>query len=114
MFTSLIVGLLLMQGADARPIMISGTIAQVQMLNPAISISVAGIGPDLRRATYIVMGPAPNSLIRSGFKSEMLKVGETVTVEGFRKDADPLTIRSATITFADGRKLSLGQSVSGL
>jgi hypothetical protein len=35
------------------------------------------------------------------------------SVEGYRDDQSSLTIRSATITFADGRKLFLGRSVSG-
>src|SRR5215472_13682568 len=54
-------------------------------------------------------GYPPNMLVRQGWKREVtLKVGDTITVFGWRARFDPNLGAAREVTFADGRKLNAG------
>jgi len=89
-----------------RPITFTGTIKQVEWMNPHIYTQVEVKQPDGTSLVYRVEGGPPNSLFRQGWRKDDLKVGETVTVTGLRAKSDTsMNIGQATITTADGRKI---------
>jgi len=97
----------------AKPITITGKVTQVHFQNPSISIMVEVNSPS-GTVTYTVKGGAPNTLVRTGVTPATFNTGETVTVEGLRStDKDSRLIGAATVTMSDGRRIPLGQSVSG-
>ncbi len=97
-----------------KPIVIKGTVSQVVFVNPSMSLSVQVTEADGKIVTYAVKGGAPNTVIRNGFTPQSLRPGDLVTVEGLRaKDPELLMIGMATLTLPDGRKIFLGESVSG-
>jgi len=58
---------------------------------------------------YHVEGGPPNSLFRQGWRKDSLKVGDVVTVSGWRaKNQDSPNVGQATITTADGKKIYSG------
>ena len=87
----------------SKPITFTGTVKKVAWMNPHIYTHVEVKQPDGKILEYRVEGGPPNSLYRSGWREDSLKVGETVTVRGVRaKSETSMNVGTATITKADG------------
>jgi hypothetical protein len=92
-----------------KPVSFTGTVKKVEWTNPHIYTQVETKGPDGKIIVYRVEGGAPNSLYRSGWRKDTLKVGETVTVSGIRaKREDSTNVGPATITTSDGKRMFAG------
>ena len=93
----------------SKPVSFTGTVKKVEWTNPHIYTQVETKGPDGKIIVYRVEGGAPNSLYRSGWRKDTLKVGETVTVSGIRaKREDSFNVGNATITTSDGKRMFAG------
>lgn len=89
-----------------RPVTFTGTVKQVDWMNPHIYTHVEVKNPDGSVVVYKVEGGPPNSLFRQGWRRDSLKVGDTVTVSGLRAKIDTsMNIGVATITTEDGRRM---------
>jgi hypothetical protein len=89
-----------------KPISFTGTIKQIDWMNPHIYTHVEVKQPDGKMVIYKVEGGPPNALYRAGWRRDTLKVGETVTVKGVRaKNTESMNIGVATIVTADGREV---------
>ena len=92
-----------------KPIEFTGTVKMVEWTNPHIYTQVETKTPDGKTVVYRVEGSAPNSLFRSGWRKDTLKVGDTVSVKGVRaKREESFNVGNATITTADGRRMFAG------
>jgi Family of unknown function (DUF6152) len=91
-----------------KPITLSGTVAKVDWTNPHIHfyVDVKGEGGNVTQWKF--EGYPPNMLIRQGWKREMLKPGEPITVFGWRARDDSNLAAAREVTFGDGRKLAAG------
>ena len=97
----------------SKPIKFTGTVKAVEWTNPHIYTQVEVKEPDGKMIVYRVEGAAPNGLFRQGWRKDSLKIGETVTVNGYRaKIESSMQIGQATITTADGRNV-FGQGAAG-
>jgi hypothetical protein len=93
----------------SKPVSFTGTVKKVEWTNPHIYTQVEAKSPDGKIIVYRVEGGAPNSLYRSGWRKDTLKVGETVTVSGIRaKREDSTNVGQATITTSDGKRMFAG------
>ena len=93
-----------------KPVTFTGTVTKVQWLNPHI-YTIITVKPEASApVAYHVEGGSPNSLYRSGWRKDSLKVGDVVTVKGWRakNDASP-NVGQATITREDGSKVFSGE-----
>jgi len=89
-----------------KPITFTGTVKQVEWMNPHIYTHVEVKNPDGTTVTYRVEGGPPNSLFRQGWRRDSLKPGDVVTVSGLRaKNAESMNVGQATITTSDGRRM---------
>jgi hypothetical protein len=89
-----------------KPITFTGTIKQVDWMNPHIYTHVEVKGADGTVTVYKVEGGPPNSLYRNGWRKDSLKAGDIVTVNGIRaKSPTSMNIGVATITTADGKRV---------
>jgi hypothetical protein len=89
-----------------KPITFTGTIKQVDWMNPHIYTHVEVKGADGAVTVYKVEGGPPNSLYRNGWRKDSLKAGDVVTVNGIRaKSPTSMNIGVATITTADGKRV---------
>ncbi len=90
----------------SKPITFTGTIKQIDWMNPHIYTHVETKDPAGKSIVYKVEGGPPNSLFRQGWRKDTLKQGETVTVSGIKaKSPTSMNIGVATITTADGRRI---------
>ena len=87
-----------------KPVSFTGTVKQVEWMNPHIYTDIEAKDPTTgKTVVFQVEGGAPNSLYRSGWRPDTLKIGETVSVTGSRaKSETSFRVGNATITKADG------------
>ena len=91
------------------PISFTGTVKQVDWMNPHTYTHVEVKNPDGTTKVYKVEGGPPNALYRQGWRKDSLKGGETVTVSGIKaKNPNSNNVGQATITTSDGRKVYAG------
>src|SRR5215471_5396699 len=69
---------------DQKPLKITGTLTKVDWLNPHIWYYVDVKNPDGTVTTWAISGGAPGQLQRRGITKDLLVVGSTVNVEGFK------------------------------
>jgi hypothetical protein len=93
----------------SKPVTVTGTVARVDWQNPHIYLYLDVKDEQGAVAQWKFEGYPPNMLVRQGWKRDAtLKVGDTVTVSGWRARLDPHLGAAREVTFADGRKLAAG------
>jgi hypothetical protein len=89
-----------------KPVTLMGTITKVEFQNPHIYFYIDVKEADGRVVNYAVEGGTPNQLRRQGWGRDSLKIGETVTVQGFAaRKADAHVVNGRTVILADGRRV---------
>src|SRR5437870_5307963 len=96
-----------------KPITFTGTVKQVDWMNPHIYTRIEAKDANGKTVVYEVEGGAPNALFRNGWRPTTLKPGEVVSVTGQRaKSETSFRVGSATITKADGTKNNGGAAAA--
>ncbi len=89
-----------------KPVTFTGTVKKVDWMNPHIYTHVEVKNEAGAVTLYKVEGGPPNSLFRSGWRPDSLKVGDTVTVTGIKaKNPTSPNVGQATITTAAGNRV---------
>jgi len=93
----------------SKPVTVKGTVARIDWANPHIHFYL-DVKDDAGAVTQIKFeGYPPNMLVRQGWKRDAtLKVGDAITVSGWRGRLEPNIAAAREVTFADGRKLNAG------
>jgi hypothetical protein len=95
---------------QSKPVSFTGTVQKVMWMNPHIYTHIEVKQQGAAPMVYHVEGGPPNALFRQGWRKDSLKVGDTVTVSGWRaKNPDSLNVGQATIVTADGKKIFTGE-----
>jgi len=94
---------------QSKPVTFTGTVQKVMWMNPHIYTHIEVKQQGAPPMVYHVEGGPPNSLFRQGWRKDSLKVGDTVTVSGWRaKNPDSPNVGQASIVAADGKKIFSG------
>jgi hypothetical protein len=97
-----------------KPITLRGTVTVMEWVNPHSWIHIDVKGPDGTPVNWMVEGGSPNSLLRLGFTKNAVLPGMAIVVEGYQaKDGSTKGV-GRSLTFADGRKLFLSETVPGV
>jgi hypothetical protein len=102
-----------MEFDSSQPVNLRGVVTRVEWRNPHtyLYVDVKGGEGKMTHWTFETAGPA--GLARSGWHRDSVKVGDQVTVFGYRSRAG-LNIASArTVVLMDGHKLSAGSAYDG-
>jgi hypothetical protein len=89
----------------SKPVTLKGVIAKVEWTNPHIRFYMDVKSPGGSIARWEISGPSVNALARNGGKKDSLKIGETVTVEGFLARTVRNLANMKTVKSADGKIL---------
>jgi hypothetical protein len=81
---------------ENKRVTVSGTVTRFEWTNPHAWLYVDGWSFE--------MG-SPNGLLHRGWRRTELKIGDQVTVEGYRAKDGRNVANAATVTLPDGRKL---------
>ena len=85
-------------------ITLKGTVTNFEWSNPHTFIYLDVKNDDGTVDQWRIEGNSPNMLSRAGWKKEMIKVGDTVDVNGAPAKNKSKIMRLATITLANGQK----------
>ncbi len=92
------------------PIELTGTVTKVDWANPHtyFYIDVANAKGDVE-SWALEMG-SPNGLMRRGWTRDSMKIGDVVTVSGWRAKDGATKGNARSVTLSNGRKLFAGSS----
>ena len=99
-----------------KQVTVKGVVQKVAWVNPHAYVYIDVADEKGKVTTWAFESLSPNALSRQGWSRNSLKVGETVTVNGYMaKDGKLLAdgsvhANSRMITTADGRKVFVGSS----
>ena len=93
-----------------KPITFTGTITKMQWQNPHIYFYVDVKDAGGKVTNYAVEGGPPNTLYRSGWRKDSLKIGETVTVDGSKARDGSNLVNARSVVMANGKKVFAGSS----
>ena len=95
---------------STKPIKVTGTVSKVEWTNPHIWFYVDVKDDSGKITTWGFSGGPPGMLQRRGINKNVLKIGDVVTVEGFRAKDSSTNGTGGNVTFADGRKVFAGSA----
>ena len=94
-----------------KPVTLAGVVTKLDWINPHARFFINVKGANGQVPSWEVeLGP-PAGLMRRGWTRNSLKIGESITVEGFlAKDGSNLA-NASTVTLSDGKKVFAGSSI---
>ena len=98
---------------DQKPLKISGTLTKVEWMNPHIWYYVEVKNADGTLTRWAISGGAPGQLMRRGITKDLLVVGSTVNVEGFRAKDGSNNGFGQRVTYQDGRNVFTATDPAG-
>jgi hypothetical protein len=87
---------------------IKGAISKVDWTNPHIYIYVDVKDASGKVTTWALEGYPPNTLKRTGFTKDTLKIGDEITITAYKAKDGTNTGAGREITFSDGTKKFAG------
>lgn len=97
----------------SQPITLRGTVTRVEWINPHTWIHIDVKDSDGKVVEWMIEGGTPNTLLRAGVDRKSLPPGTEIVVDGYRAKSGLNRANGRDITLADGRRLSLGSSLTG-
>ena len=94
-----------------KPVTLKGSVTRVDWGNPHIWVFIDVKDETGKVSNWGVEGGAPNALFRNGWRKDSLKVGDIVTVEGFRGRDGSQRANANRVTLPDGRRVFAGSSI---
>ena len=96
-----------------QPITFTGQITRLEWANPHVYYYVDVTDEAGNVTNFAVEGATPADLQRQGVRRDFLKVGETITVSGFRARDGSNHVNGREVTFSDGRNVFAGSDDGG-
>ena len=90
---------------DGKTITLTGTVTKVEWTNPHVHFYIDVKDPDGKVASWDFETGSPNGLGRQGWTRNALKVGDVITVKGFRAKDGSNFASAGMVTLADGQKV---------
>ena len=93
---------------SSAPVTVKGTVTKVEWTNPHSYVYV-----DVKDATgnvvnWAIEGYPPNTLRRTGFTRDLMKQGDTVTINGWKARDGANRMAARDVTLANGNKMYFG------
>jgi hypothetical protein len=88
-----------------KPIKVTGVVTKVEWQNPHIWFYMDVKDDSGNVANWGFAGGAPGQLMRRGISKDSIKVGMTVSVEGFHAKDGSHNASAGKVTFTDGRSV---------
>ncbi|HEY7333426.1 MAG TPA: DUF6152 family protein [Bryobacteraceae bacterium] len=95
---------------NSKPISIKGKAVKMDWVNPHSHLVFEVTSADGKVQQWAAETPPPNGLYRAGWRQNMIKGGEEITVNGYlAKDGSNL-MWAQSVDFSDGRRITLNSS----
>jgi hypothetical protein len=89
-----------------KPVRLVGTLTRIEWTNPHSAFTLDVKGRDGTVTTWVAEGANPGALSRRGLKRGVIKIGDTLTVDGYLAKAGGRIIDARRVTLPDGRVIS--------
>ena len=96
-----------------KPLVVDGIVTSVEWQNPHTFFTVDVKDPSGTTTTWRLETGSPNALIVRGWTRDTMKVGDHVTVYGYRSKDGANIAAARSVTFSDGRTIFGGQTDDG-
>jgi hypothetical protein len=93
-----------------KAVELRGTVTKVEWSNPHVYFYVDVKDPKAKTIHYAIEGAAPNVLRRMRWGKNSIRVGDAITVSGFRAKNGSNTVNAVTVLLPDGSSLFAGSS----
>jgi len=92
-----------------KPVTLKGVVTKIEWTNPHSHFTLDVKDEKGRTVTWQLSGYTVNALYRTGWRRDVtMKVGDTVSVFGWRARDGSNSAHAREVTFADGKKLFYG------
>lgn len=98
---------------STKPVKITGSVTKVEWMNPHIYYYMDVKGEDGKVVNYAVEGGTPGSLYRQGWRKDSLRIGDVITVDGFKAKDGGNHINGRRVILADGTRVFGGSADDG-
>jgi hypothetical protein len=95
-----------------KPVTLEGTVTKVEWRNPHIWVYLDVKGADGTTAAWECEGGAPNALTRQGWTSQTVKLGTSLTIQGYLAKNGTNTC-NARMWVYEGRQVFAGSADGG-
>lgn len=95
---------------NSKPVHIKGKAVKMEWVNPHSHLIFEVTTPDGKTEQWSAETPPPNGLYRAGWRQNMIKGGEELTVNGFLAKDGTNLMWAQSVDFADGRRITLNSS----
>ena len=96
----------------SKRITLQGRVTKIEWMNPHVYLYV-DVAADGKTANWACETAGPNTLARQGWSRMSLKIGDRVTVVGYRARDGALVASAREVVLADGRKVFVGSPYDG-
>jgi hypothetical protein len=97
----------------SKAVRITGVISKVEWTNPHSYLYIDVKDDHGNMVTWTCEGGAPNTLSRRGFTKNAIKIGDTVTIDGYGAKDGSRLMDARRITLSDGRSFYSGSPGDG-
>jgi hypothetical protein len=96
----------------SKRITLQGRVTKIEWMNPHVYVYV-DVKADGKTANWACETAGPNTLARQGWSRMSLKIGDRVTVVGYRARDGAYVASAREVVLADGRKVFVGSPYDG-
>ena len=94
---------------NSKPVSVKGKAIKMDWVNPHSHL-IFEVTTDGKTEQWTAETPPPNGLYRAGWRQNMIKGGEEITVNGFLAKDGANLMWAQSVDFADGRRITLNSS----
>jgi hypothetical protein len=94
------------------PVRLTGKVTQVNWTSPHVRFSMTATTATGNQ-NWTLEAASPADLSRKGWTQNTLKMGDQITVEGYRAKSEPMTAAARVIELPDGKRLSAADDNDG-
>jgi len=92
---------------NSKPVSIKGKAIKMDWVNPHSHLVFEVTTADGKTEQWTAETPPPNGLYRAGWRQNMIKGGEELTVNGYLAKDGANLMWAQSVDFADGRRITL-------
>jgi hypothetical protein len=96
----------------SQRVTLQGRVTKVEWMNPHVYVYV-DVSAGGKMANWACETAGPNTLARQGWSRTSLKIGDRVTVMGYRARDGSYVASAREVVLADGRKVFVGSAQDG-
>jgi hypothetical protein len=96
----------------SKRITLEGRVTKIEWMNPHVYLYV-DVNADGKKSNWACETAGPNTLARQGWSRSSLKIGDRVTVVGYKARDGSYVASAREVVLANGRKVFVGSPYDG-